>query len=181
MKKIMTTLLFILIAVTIYPQENNYIRISGDMGFVANTGRDKKFGLGGTISWVTVDHLISKSDNNFFAFHLKGFNNPYMEGKIISSILNKKNDAFNYILPLVGYRITRSGMANGLFIEPRAGVAIGAGKYTAFTLSPLIGYTSRNFEYSLFCDMGFGGKNSAMLKKYFFTPGISVAYNIAIY
>lgn len=181
MKKMGWMLLFAFLMLTVNAQENNYIHISGDAGFVANSMRDNTFGMGGTIGWITVDNFIAHSSKNFLTLGLKGFNNPYGEGKLISSILNKKNDGFNYIMPLVGYRFTQSGISNGFFLEPRLGITFGAGKYTAFTFAPLIGYAFQNFEFALFCDMGFGGKNNAILNKNFFTPGASIAYNIAIY
>src|SRR5690554_3430843 len=180
MKKIVVLLLSAFVWVTVGAQENN-IRISGDAGVVTNTGRDKKFGMGGSLGWLTVDNLISRSNTNYFALHIKGFNNPYGEGKLISSILNDKNDGFTYIMPLIGYRFTQRGMSNGFFAEPRIGMAFGANKYTAFALSPLAGYAYEGFEFSLFCDIGFGQKNNAILKRNFFTPGIGVAYNITIY
>ncbi|NLJ00769.1 MAG: hypothetical protein GX371_06420 [Bacteroidales bacterium] len=181
MRKLFFLLLFTLLTATMQAQENNYIRISGDLGLVANTARDKKFGAGGSIGWLTIDNLISKNPNNFLTLHLKGFNNPYGDGKLISSILNGDGDGFNYIMPLVGYRITGSGVSNGYFVEPRVGASVGAMGHTSFAFSPLAGFGYENFEFSLFCDMGFSGKNNAIRKKNFFTPGISVAYTIAIY
>lgn len=180
MKKAIFMLLFVVLTASISAQESNYIRVSGDAGWVVNTNRGKKFGMGGTIGWITVDNWISKNSNNYLTLHLKGFNNPYGEGKLISSILNDKGDAFNYIAPLVGYRFTQAGASNGFFAEPRVGVVFGS-KHTAFAFAPLAGYTHENIEFSIFCDMGFSGKNSAIREKHFFTPGISVAYNIAIY
>lgn len=180
MKKTIFLMLLIFLTVTVIAQESNYIRISGDAGLVVNTNRDKKFGMGGTIGWLTVDNWISESKNNYVTFHLKGFNNPFGQGKLISSILNDKSDAFNYITPMIGYRFTQSGVSNGFFVEPRVGASFGS-KYVAFAFSPLGGYAYENLEFSLFCDMGFGGKNSAIREKNFFTPGISVAYNITMY
>ncbi len=181
MRKTIVILFAAFLSGTVMAQDNNYIRISGDVGLVTNTERDEKFGIGGTLGWLTVDNLISQSGNNYIALHVKGFNNPYGEGKLISSILNDKNDGFSYIMPLLGYRLTQRGMSDGFFIEPRIGMAFGASKYAAFAFAPLAGYTYGGFEFSLFCDMGFGWKNNAILSKNFFTPGVSIAYNITIY
>lgn len=158
-------------------QETNYIHISVDAGLVANTGRDKKFGMGGTIGWLTQDNLLSSNPNNYISLSLKAFNNPYGEGKLLSSIKNDADDGFNYIMPLAGYRFTQEGIADGFFVEPRIGAVFGA-SYAGFAFSPLAGYAVQQFNFSIYCDMGFGSKESAILKKSFFTPGISVAYNI---
>lgn len=181
MKKIIFALVLACFIWVINAQESNYVRVSADAGFVVNTNRDKKFGAGGSIGWLTVDNWLSRSGTNYIALHFKGFNNPYGEGKLISSILNDRSDAFNYIMPLVGYRFTGIGASNGFFAEPRVGVTIGAGGYTALTFSPLAGYAYENLEFSAFCDMGFGGKESAIRQKNFFTPGVSIAYNITLY
>ncbi|MEA5128185.1 hypothetical protein [Proteiniphilum sp.] len=159
-------------------QETNYIHISVDAGLVANSKQDKKFGLGGTIGWLTQDNLLSQNPNNYLSLSVKAFNNPYGEGKLFSSINNDDNDAFNYIMPLVGYRFTKEGIADGFFVEPRIGAVFGASSYAGFAFSPLAGYAVQQFNFSIYCDMGFSGKESAILKKSFFTPGISVAYNI---
>lgn len=176
-------IIMLLVALTfqsVEAQETNYIHISVDAGLVANTSRDKKFGMGGTIGWLTQDNLLSQNPNNYISLSVKGFNNPYDGGKLISSINNDKGDAFNYIMPLLGYRFTQEGVADGFFVEPRIGAVFGAGSYAGFAFSPLAGYALQQFNFSLYCDMGFGGKESAILKKSFFTPGISVAYNISL-
>lgn len=179
MKKTILFLLYsVAILVSVQAQKNNYMHISGDVGFVVNTERDKKIGVGGTLSWLTYDNLISQNPNNFISLSVKGFNNPYEEGKLFSSILNDADDAFNYIMPLAGYRITQQGISNGFFVEPRIGAVFGAGGYTGFAFSPVAGYAYRNFDFSAYCDMGFGTKNSAINTKNFFTPGISIGYNI---
>ncbi|MDD4776905.1 MAG: hypothetical protein PHV53_01320 [Fermentimonas sp.] len=180
MKKVVFTLLFtILILMSAKAQYNNYIRLSGDIGIVTNSERDKKFGVGGTVTWLTVDNMLSKNEFNYISLSVKGFNNPYGEGKILSSILNDADDAFNYIMPLVGYRFTQRGIEDGLFIEPRIGAAFGA-SYTAFAFSPLAGYSFQNLELSIFLDTAFGSKNSAIHKKSFVTPGVSIAYNLGL-
>ncbi len=158
-------------------QESNYINISVDAGLVANTGRDKKFGMGGTIGWLTQDNLLSLNPNNYISLSVKAFNNPYGKGKLISSIKNDNDDGFNYIMPLAGYRFTQEGIANGFFVEPRIGAVFGA-SYAGFAFSPIAGYGVQQFNFALYCDMGFGNKTSAILKKNFFTPGISIGYNI---
>ena len=178
MKKI-TLFLLLIVAVSTVSAQENYIRVSGDVGFVVNSQRDKKVGAGGTISWLTQDNLISLNPANFITLSLKGFNNPYSGGKLLSSMFNDKNDAFNYIMLLVGYRVTQAGVANGLFVEPRVGAVFGA-SYSGFAFSPLAGYAYENFDFGVFCDMGFGSKNSAIGKKNFFTLGISIGYNIGL-
>ena len=178
MKKTPILLLLFLTVVTAKSQEN-YIRISGEGGLVLNSERDKKTGLGGTITWLTQDNLISLNPYNYITLSLKGFNNPYGDGKLLSSMFNDKDDAFNYIIPLAGYRITQTGVDNGFYIEPRIGTVLGA-NYSGFAFAPLAGFAYRNFDFGVFCDMGFGGKNSAMLKKDFFTLGGSIGYNIGL-
>ncbi|MBK5195898.1 MAG: hypothetical protein JJE08_07705 [Proteiniphilum sp.] len=179
MKKTIFILLFTVVTLTAtQAQKSNYVHISGDAGFVVNTERDKKFGLGGTIGWLTYDNLISQNPYNYISLSVKGFNNPYGEGKFLGSMFNDKDDAFNYIMFLAGYRFTQQGLTEGLFVEPRMGVVIGASGYTGFAFSPMAGYAYRNFDFSLFCDMGFGNKVSAIRNKNFFTPGISIGYNI---
>lgn len=180
MKKIVFTLLFsFVILLSVNAQFDNYIRLSGDIGIVSNSERDKKFGVGGTVSWLKVDNLLSGNEFNYITLSIKGFNNPYGEGKIISSIMNDINDGFNYIIPLVGYRFTQKGVEEGFFIEPRIGAAFGE-SYSAFALSPLAGYSYLNMDFSFYCDIAFGSKNSAILKKSFITPGISIAYSIGL-
>ena len=160
-------------------QEANYIHVSMDAGLVVNTNRDKKFGMGGTLGWLTQDNFFSFNSNNYLSLNVKAFNNPYGEGKLLSSVLNDENDAFNYIMPLAGYRFTQQGVQNGFFIEPRIGAVFGS-NYAGFAFSPIAGYAVQQFNFSLYCDMGFGSKNSAISKKNFFTPGISIAYNISL-
>lgn len=178
MKKTISILLFsLVILTTIQAQKINYFRVSGDAGMVVNTERDNKSGMGGTLGWLAQDNLFSFNPDNYITLSIKGFNNPYNGGKLVGSILNGKNDGFNYIMPLLGYRTTQHGVADGFFAEPRIGIVIGSG-YTGFAFSPLAGYAYRNFEFSLFCDMGFSEKVSAIRKNNFFTPGISIGYNL---
>lgn len=165
---------------TVNAQKNHYIHLSFDAGGVVNTSQDKLFGMGGTIGWLTKDNIMTFNPNNYLSLSIKAFNNPYNGGKFISSIMNNANDAFNYIVPLVGCRFTQDGIENGFFIEPRVGVAIGS-DYTGFVLSPSAGYAVKQFNLSAYCDMGFGSKQNAILKKSFFTPGISIGYNIGIH
>lgn len=180
MKKIFFTLLFtVCVLITAQAQFDNYIRISGNLGVVANSERDKKLALGGSITWLTADNIISGNSENYITVGIKAINNPYGEGKFITSILNDKDDAFNYIMPLVGYRFTQSGIEDGLFVEPRIGVAIGQ-NYTGFALSPQAGYAFDNFDVSLFVDLAFGGKNNATRTKNIITPGLSIAYSFGL-
>ncbi|MDR0421760.1 MAG: hypothetical protein LBH72_01955 [Proteiniphilum sp.] len=170
----------LLAALTVQPaeaQESDYIQISVDAGLTVNSSRDKKFGLGGAIGWLSQDNLLSFNPNNYFSLNVKAFNNPYGEGKIISS-MKRGGRAFNYIMPLAGYRFTQQGFSDGFFVEPRIGAVFGNGGYTGLALSPIAGYAVQQFNFSIYCDMGFGNSESVILKKSFFTPGINVAYNI---
>lgn len=177
MKKIY---LFLLLGLSIClhtgAQTNNHMRFSGDVGIVVNSAQNNKSGVGGTISWLTADIFLFKEWNNYFTLHLKGFNNPYGDGKLFSSILNDENDGFNYIMPLAGYRMTRKGITEGFYLEPRIGVIIGASDYVGLAISPMTGYTFGNFDASLYVDIGFGNKVSAIHKKNIFAPGISIGY-----
>lgn len=175
-------IVILLASITFCPmkaQDNNFLNISVDAGFITNTKHDKKFGLGGTLAWLTQDNLLSLNPDNYITLSVKAFNNPYGDGKFISSILNNANDAFNYIMPLAGYRVTWGGVSNGFFVEPRLGVVFGS-SYTGMAFSPMAGYTVQRFNFSLYCDMGIGGKENANHKKNFFTPGLSIGYNISI-
>lgn len=178
-----TLLIVILLAVlsidSVKAQETNYIQVAFDAGIVANSSKDKQFGMGGTLAWLTQDNLLSLNPDNYLSLGVKAFNNPYGEGKFISSILNGAGDAFNYIMPLAGYRVTWGGISDGFFVEPRIGAVFGS-KFAGLAFSPIAGYAVQQFNFALYCDMGFGNKKSAILKKNFFTPGISIAYNISI-
>ena len=178
-KNLFLVVLSLIFFVNAQAQYDNYLRISGDMGFIVNSERNKKLGMGGNISWLTTDNLLSLNKNNFISLGVKAHNNPYGDGKFISSIMNEKDDAFNYLLPFVGYRITQRGVENGFFIEPRIGVAIGP-SYTAFTFAPLAGYAYNAFDFSIYCDMGFGNEEGPILKKQFYNIGFSIAYNISL-
>ena len=160
-------------------QDANYIHVSSDAGLVVNTNRDKKLGIGGTLAWLAQDNLFSLNPRNYISLSVKAFNNPYGEGKFFSSIMNKANDGFNYIMPVVGYRLTQQGVDDGFFVEPRIGAVFGSG-YSGLALSPIAGYALQQFNFSIYCDMGFGRENSAIREKNFFVPGISIAYNISI-
>lgn len=178
MNRLFFIFLFTMVALsTMQAQKNNYIHISADGGLIVNSERDEKIGLGGTLSWLTVDNLIAPQTNNYISLGIKAINNPYNGGKFITSINNDKNDAFNYLMALAGYRITQQGISAGFFVEPRLGVVFGAGGYTGFAFAPLAGYAYHNFDFAVYCDMGFGRENSAILKKNFFTPGLSIGYN----
>lgn len=178
MNRLFFTFLFAMVAFnTMQAQKNNYIHISADGGFIVNSVRDEKIGLGGTLSWITTDNLIAPQSNNYISLGIKAINNPYGDGEFFTSINNDKNDAFNYLMALAGYRITQQGVTEGFFLEPRFGVVFGASGYTGFAFAPLAGYTYRNFDFAVYCDMGFGRENSAILKKNFFTPGLSIGYN----
>lgn len=181
MRKIIL-LLFLFVSSTFLTkaQTNHVIRISGDLGIVANSNNERKFGMGGTVSWLAIDNQLSKNGKNYLSLSIKGFNNPYGEGKLLTSILNDKNDALNYLMPLVGYRITFKDITNGFFLEPRVGAIFGASGYKGFAFSPMAGYGLENFNIAIYLDMGFGNKNSPILKKNIVSPGISIGYMIPI-
>lgn len=52
-------------------------------------------------------------------------------------------------------------------MEPRIGAVFGASGYTGFAFAPLVGYAYRDFDFAVYCDMGFGGENSAMERSIF--------------
>lgn len=178
-KTIFIVILLTALTVQSAKAQSNYIRISADAGLVVNTGQDKKFGMGGTLGWLTGDNLLSLNPNNYISLSVKAFNNPYGEGKLFSSINNDADDGFTYIMPLAGYRITQGGISDGFFVEPRIGAVFSSG-YNGLAFSPIVGYAVQQFDFSLYCDMGFGSKESPILKKNFFTPGISIAYNFSL-
>lgn len=162
-----------------YYKYDTYIRISGNIGFSASSERNEKLGIGGDIFWLAADNLFLMNRNNFITLGVKGFNNPYGEGSYVTSIMNGKNDGFNCIIALVGYRVTKQGAEQGLFVEPRMGIAFGS-NYSAYAFSPLFGYSYNNIEFSIFCDMGFSNQRNALMKNNFYTPGISLAYNLKL-
>lgn len=154
----------------------NYVHLSGDAGFVLNSAQDRKFGMGGKIAFLLKDRWVN--DNCYWTITVKAFNNPYDDGKFLSSIYNHDDDAFNYIQFLAGYRYTFDSMTTGFYVEPRLGYARSARIKSAFAFVPSVGYTYNNFDFALFCDMGFAEKELANLKKGFVTLGVSVGYNI---
>src|SRR5690606_15404211 len=60
---------------TVQAQRNNYIHLSGNAGVVINSERDKKFGIGGTVSWLAQDIFIAQNPANYISLTLKAFNN----------------------------------------------------------------------------------------------------------
>lgn len=159
-------------------KSGNYIHLSGDAGFVLNATQDRKLGIGGNIAFMMKDRWVNKNDKGFWTITVKGFNNPFGDGEFLSSILNKKADAFNYIQFLAGYRYTLEGMKEGVYVEPRIGYTMLAKSKSAFAFVPSVGYTFNNFDFALFCDMGFAGKKLGNQKNSFVTMGVSVGYNI---
>lgn len=177
-----TTLLMVAVIVSAMAlkAQSHYLRIAVSPGIVTNSEYKEKFALGGSVAWMMEDHFIGKNPNNFISLTFKGMNNPFGEGKLISSILNDKSDAFNYLMPLAGYRFCKNGMDDGFFVEPRVGAAIGASGWVGFAFSPQCGYALNNFDFAAFCDMGLGSKQNVIRKKNFFTIGASVAYRIKL-
>lgn len=180
MKKLLLLFTVAILATMGVNAQDHYIRVSIEPGAVLNTKMDKKFALGGSVAWMMEDEFISGNDNNLISVTLKGMNNPFLDGKLISSMFNKEYDAFNYIMPLVGYRFAQDGIDDGFFIEPRIGVAVLAGGKANFVIAPQAGYTYENFDFGVFCDMGFGGKPNAIKTNNFFTLGATIAYNIEL-
>lgn len=176
--KIFAFLIFSIFAIgAISAQSLMYLNISADGGFVTNSAEDRKFGVGGSAAFFLQDNLIAKTDRHFWTITARAFNNPILDGKIISSVLNKKTDAFNYIGLLAGYRIATGDMQNGLFVEPRVGTAFTYGWNPLFLLSPTAGYAIQGFQVGAFGDFGFGGKDLVIGKKSLVTIGISLGYN----
>ena len=127
--------------------------------------------MGGTISLMYFTNNYSSVNSDAITLGLKGFNNPWNGGKIVSSILNGKADAFNYLSVLAGYQ----KRINHYFIEPRIGIAKGS-NYDAFIFSPQIGYTHENFDFGCFVDFGTGNKQNAIGSKKFSTLGLNIGY-----
>ena len=190
MKKIKSV--FILVAIilasaTVSAQEKSetpkeksgtYIHVSGQAGWVLKTKQDKSFGIGGTVGLMFQDNLLSQK--NYFTLSAKGFNSPFGDGKFITSILNKKTDAFNYYELLAGYRFTTNSIENGLFAEPRIGFGKGY-TYQAFVFSPVIGFAFNKFELGVFSDFGFSQDANVLTgEKGYTTLGLSVGYNIGL-
>ncbi len=160
-------------------QTGNFINVSGQMGFVTNSKQDRKFGVGGSAAFLLQDNFLAVNQDNYLTFTLKAFNNPFLDGKLIKSVLNNAYDAFNYIGILAGYRFTAGGAEDGFYVEPRLGVGALAGGAN-FLFSPVVGYGYRNFDFGIFGDMGFRGKPMATNTNNAFTVGLTVGYNIAL-
>lgn len=183
MKKIILLAILALACATVTQKTyaQNAIHISADAGAVLKTNRDKSLGVGGTIGVMVQDNFFFIEPTNYLTFSIKGFNNPYGDGKILSSVLNGKDDAFNYISFLAGYRITQGDLSYGWYLEPHLGYTAGTTGYGAFTLAPSGGYAYDDFDLGVFLDMGFGGKaNHTFGGKNFYTLGITVGYNIRL-
>jgi|LSQX01.3.fsa_nt_gb hypothetical protein len=179
LKKSLLLLIAVITAVSASSQQN-FLNISAQAGSVLNTDQDKSFGIGGSVTWLHQDGYLAKSENNYLTLTLKGFNNPYGEGKFISSVLNDKGDGFNYITALAGYRVAFQQITDGFFLEPRLGVGFFAEKKSSFLFSPMVGYTVKKIDIGVYCDMGFSKENYAIKKDNFFTLGVSVGYNIGL-
>ncbi|MHB9057067.1 MAG: hypothetical protein ACYC2P_13130 [Paludibacteraceae bacterium] len=181
----MKTKLFTLLAAVVLTstalsaQTISYLHISGQAGLVTNSQQDRKLGLGGSVAWFRQDNLLFNSEKNYFTLTLKGFNNPYGEGKFISSIMNGANDAFNYIGLLAGYRLTAGNAAAGFYAEPRLGAGFVPGG-TGFLFSPALGYAFNGIDIAVYSDMGFRGKPLVTGTNNFYTVGLSVGYNIGL-
>ncbi len=178
-KKCLLLLIAVITAVSASSQQN-FLNVSAQAGSVLNTDQDKSFGIGGSITWLHQDGYLAKSENTYLTLTVKGFNNPYGEGKFISSILNDKGDGFNYITALAGYRVAFQQITDGFFLEPRLGVGFFAENKSSFLFSPLVGYTIKKFDIGVYCDMGFSKENFAIKKDNFFALGVSVGYNIGL-
>ncbi len=178
-KKSLLLLIAVITAVSASSQQN-FLNISAQAGSVLNTDQDKSFGIGGSVTWLHQDGYLTKSENNYLTLTLKGFNNPYGEGKFVSSVLNDKGDGFNYITALAGYRVAFQQITDGFFLEPRLGVGFFAEKKSSFLFSPMVGYTVKKIDIGVYCDMGFSKENYAIKKDNFFTLGVSVGYNIGL-
>lgn len=176
--KLFAFLVFSIFAVgTLSAQSLKYLNVSIQGGSVTNSVEDKKIGVGGSTALFLQDNLIAKTDRHFWTITARAFNNPIRDGKFISSVLNKKTDAFNYVGLLAGYRLSTGDMQNGLFLEPRVGTALVYGWKPTFLVSPTVGFATRGFEVGAFGDFGFSNENLVMGKDNFVTVGISLGYN----
>lgn len=176
-----TTLLMVaVIFATGLNAQKNYLNISVQAGQVINSQKDRKFGLGGSLAWLHQDNYMSQNENNYFSLTMKILNNPYGEGKFISSMFNNADDGFNYVSALLGYRFAFQSIENGVYIEPRLGYGHFAGHKSSLIISPQIGYTYNQFDFSAFCDFGFAKKPFITGKENFATIGLSVGYNIGL-
>lgn len=169
----------ILTAGTISAQSKTYVNVSLQGGYVVNSERDEKIGIGGTVAIMQQDFLFN-AEKNYLTLTVKGFNNPYGDGKFITSIMNEEKDGFNHLDLLAGYRITGGDAQNGIFVEPRIGTALVYDWKPALLFSPTVGYATRGFEVALFGDFGFHNANLAIKKQNFTTVGISLGYNIGL-
>lgn len=176
--KIFIFLIFSILAIgTISAQSLMYLNISADGGFVTNSVEDRKFGIGGSAAFFLQDNLIAKTDRHFWTITARAFNNPIRDGKFITSVLNKKVDAFNYLGLLAGYRIATGDMQNGFYLEPRVGIHIPATRKPGLLFSPTVGYATHGFQLGAFGDFGFTNKNLVIGKQNFITIGVSLGYN----
>ena len=169
----------ILTAGTISAQSKTYVNVSLQGGYVANSEQDKKIGIGGTVAIMQQDFLFN-AEKNYLTLSVKGFNNPYGDGKFITSILNDRGDGFNSIAGLLGYRMTAENAANGFYVEPRVGIDFLAKGNKAFLFSPQVGYAFGGFDVALFGDLGFSGNTLATKTNNFYTVGLSIGYNIGL-
>ncbi len=162
----------------LFAQSKVYLHVSGQGGRVVQTERDKSIGIGGTLGVMISDTFLFNSDNGYLTFSVKGFNNPYNGGKFVTSIMNDKNDAFNYLQFLAGYRYTTFEATNGLYIEPRVGANLVSLFRPGFAFSPVMGFTAKGFDIGVFADMGFHGVKTSVGYNNFTTVGLSVGYNL---
>lgn len=177
--KLFTLMVVLLTTGTLSAQTKSYLNVSGQAGFVVNSQEDRKLGLGGSAAWLQQDGFLFNCSKNYLTLTLKALNNPFREGRFVSSILNNKFDAFNYLGVLAGYRLTTGSAANGFYVEPRLGAGV-EGSGISFLFSPAAGYAYKNFDFALYSDMGFAGKTQATGTDNFFTVGLSVGYNIGL-
>ena len=169
----------ILTAGTISAQSKTYVNVSLQGGYVANSEQDKKIGIGGTVAIMQQDFLFN-AEKNYLTLTIKGFNNPILDGKFITSILNEERDCFNYVAPMLGYRMTTGSAANGFYVEPRVGYAFLASPGKAFLVAPQVGYAFNGFDVALFGDLGFSGNPTVAGPENFYTVGLSIGYNIGL-
>lgn len=174
MKRLLFVTLFIaLVSLSAFSQYQFGIKVSPEAGMILKSNKSNKLGAGGTISLMYSHNYFSNENSDAFSLSIKGFNNPWDGGKIVSSILNGKSDAFNYLAVLVGYQ----KKIKSYYIKPRIGFAKSY-DYTAFIFSPQIGYSYQNFDFGLFMDVAAGNDNTPIGDKNFNTLGLSVGYFI---
>lgn len=174
MKRLLFTMLLVaMFSFSSYSQYQFGIKVAPEAGMILKSDKSNKLGVGGTISLMYSHNYFSSENSDAFSITLKGFNNPWNGGKIVSSILNGKSDAFNYLSVLAGYQ----KKIKSYYIEPRIGFAKGY-DYTAFIFSPQIGYSYRNFDFGLFLDVAAGNEETPIGGKGFNTLGLSIGYFI---